>query len=60
MTPWPGRRGLGHPLAVQWADPEALPTVRSQGLSGGQYWDAQFDDTRLAVTLARTAIAGAL
>ena len=54
-----GRRGLGR---TRWLSSgqtrEALPTVRSQGLSGGvQYWDAQFDDARLAVTLARTAIA---
>ena len=54
-----GRRGLGR---TRWLSSgqtrQALPTVRSQGLSGGvQYWDAQFDDARLAVTLARTAIA---
>jgi glycerol-3-phosphate dehydrogenase len=36
---------------------ELLPTVRSQGLVGGvKYWDGQFDDARLAVLLARTAI----
>ncbi len=34
----------------------ALPGVRSQGLSGGvRYWDGQFDDARLAITLMRTA-----
>lgn len=54
-----GRRGLGR---TRWLSSgqtrQALPTVRSQGLSGGiEYWDAQFDDARLAVTLARTAIA---
>jgi glycerol-3-phosphate dehydrogenase len=53
-----GRRSLG---ATEWLSArqtrEVLPTVRAQGLSGGiQYWDAQFDDARLAVTLARTAI----
>ena len=39
-----------------------LPTVRSDGLKGGvKYWDGQFDDARLALTLARTAAAkGAL
>ncbi|RVT51656.1 glycerol-3-phosphate dehydrogenase/oxidase [Rubrivivax albus] len=35
-----------------------LPNVRAQGLAGGvRYWDAQFDDARLAVALARTAAA---
>ena len=34
----------------------ALPQVRSEGLRGGvRYWDAQFDDAQLAVTLARSA-----
>ncbi|MDO9599722.1 MAG: glycerol-3-phosphate dehydrogenase/oxidase [Azoarcus sp.] len=33
----------------------ALPTVRPSGLRGGiAYWDAQFDDARLALALART------
>lgn len=41
---------------------ERLPAVREQGLKGGvAYWDAQFDDARLALALARTAAAhGAL
>jgi glycerol-3-phosphate dehydrogenase len=52
-----GARSLGR---TQWLSAEAtrraLPTVRSAGLSGGvRYWDAQFDDARLAVALARTA-----
>ncbi|MCP5270578.1 MAG: glycerol-3-phosphate dehydrogenase/oxidase [Burkholderiaceae bacterium] len=35
-----------------------LPNVRAQGLAGGvRYWDAQFDDARLALALARTAAA---
>ena len=34
----------------------ALPTVRQAGLVGGiRYWDAQFDDARLALALATTA-----
>lgn len=34
----------------------ALPGVRRQGLRGGvRYWDAQFDDARLAIALMRTA-----
>ena len=39
-----------------------LPTVRAEGLKGGvKYWDGQFDDARLALTLARSAAAkGAL
>lgn len=33
----------------------ALPNVRTEGLRGGiAYWDARFDDARLAVTLMRT------
>jgi glycerol-3-phosphate dehydrogenase len=36
---------------------QLLPTVRRQGLVGGiRYWDGQFDDARLAVLLARTAL----
>jgi glycerol-3-phosphate dehydrogenase len=36
---------------------EASPEIRAGGLVGGvQYWDGQFDDARLAVALARTAI----
>ena len=35
----------------------ASPQIRTSGLVGGvQYWDGQFDDARLAVALARTAI----
>lgn len=35
---------------------EQLPTVRANGLRGGiQYFDGQFDDTRLAVNMAQTA-----
>jgi len=58
-----GARGLG---ATQWLSAartaELLPTVQRAGLAGGvRYWDGQFDDARLAVTLARTAAArGAL
>ena len=40
----------------------ALPGVNPRGLKGGvKYWDGQFDDARLAITLAKTAAqAGAL
>lgn len=35
----------------------ALPGIRPEGLQGGvEYWDAQFDDARLALALARTAV----
>ena len=36
---------------------EKLPTVRREGLKGGiLYYDGQFDDARLAINLAQTAI----
>ena len=53
-----GRRSLG-PTEVLSArrTQELLPTVRRQGLVGGiKYWDGQFDDARLALLLARSAI----
>lgn len=35
----------------------SLPELKSAGLRGGvEYWDGQFDDARLAVSLAQTAI----
>ena len=34
-----------------------LPGVRAEGLRGGvAYWDAQFDDARLAIALMRTSV----
>lgn len=52
-----GQAGLGATHLLGPARVRALlPTVRAQGLVGGvSYWDGQFDDARLAVTLARTA-----
>jgi glycerol-3-phosphate dehydrogenase len=36
---------------------ERLPTIRTEYLRGGiEYFDGQFDDARLAITLARTAV----
>ncbi|MGF1509155.1 MAG: FAD-dependent oxidoreductase [Myxococcota bacterium] len=36
---------------------EALPTIETEGLRGGvMYYDGQFDDARLAIHLARTAV----
>ncbi|WP_439881874.1 FAD-dependent oxidoreductase [Pontibacter sp. MBLB2868] len=35
----------------------ALPTIKAKGLKGGiRYYDSQFDDSRLAINLARTAV----
>ena len=58
-----GKAGLG---ATEFMGRErtrsCLPTVNENDLFGGvKYWDGQFDDARLALTLARTAAAhGAL
>ena len=54
-----GSRGLGPTEFLSSAQAqELLPTVRVRGLCGGvKYWDGQFDDARLAVTLARTSVA---
>lgn len=51
-----GRLGLGPSRQLSRAETLALlPTVEPEGLRGGVvYHDAQFDDARLAVTLART------
>lgn len=52
-----GRAGLGSTTFLSRAQAlAALPNLRATGLWGGvQYWDAQFDDARLALALARTA-----
>lgn len=55
--------GLGGTQRLNAAEVQTrLPNVQSAGLVGGvQYWDAQFDDARLAIAIARTAAAqGAL
>ena len=54
-----GARSLGGTEFLSSRETRALlPTVRTRGLSGGvKYWDGQFDDARLNVTLARTAVA---
>jgi len=51
-----GRLGLGPSRLLSLAETlEHLPTIEPNGLRGGViYHDAQFDDARLAVTLART------
>ncbi|MEX2400783.1 MAG: glycerol-3-phosphate dehydrogenase/oxidase [Rhodothermales bacterium] len=53
-----GKRSLGgsRVLSARGAR-EHLPTVRSKGLRGGvRYQDGQFDDARLALNLAQTAV----
>jgi len=52
-----GRAGLGPTVFLNRAQAlAALPNLQPGGLCGGvQYWDAQFDDARLALALARTA-----
>jgi glycerol-3-phosphate dehydrogenase len=54
-----GSRGLGDTeLLSSTQTRELLPTVQTRGLVGGvKYWDGQFDDARLTVALARTAMA---
>lgn len=51
-----GRRGIARSQVLDAARTvAALPTVQPRGLRGGiAYWDAQFDDARLALALART------
>ena len=62
-----GSAGLGATEMLSAEQTQALlPTVQTQGFYGGlkggvMYWDGQFNDARLAITLARTAAAqGAL
>jgi glycerol-3-phosphate dehydrogenase len=52
-----GRAGLGATEFLGRTETQAcLPNIQPQGLKGGvKYWDAQFDDARLALALARTA-----
>ena len=58
-----GKAGLGKTRFLSRSGAlAALPGVNPHGLKGGvKYWDGQFDDARLAITLAKTAAqAGAL
>ncbi len=52
-----GKAGLGSTAFLNKAETlAALPGVNPQGLQGGvRYWDGQFDDARLALSLALTA-----
>ena len=51
-----GRLGIGFSRPIRAAEALRLaPTLEPQGLRGGiVYWDGQFDDTRLAISLVRT------
>jgi glycerol-3-phosphate dehydrogenase len=52
-----GRAGLGRTEWLTGKETQALlPGVQARGLHGGvKYWDAQFDDARLALAIARSA-----
>ncbi len=52
-----GKAGLGKTEFLNREETlQNLPTAQPQGLKGGvKYWDGQFNDARLALTLARTA-----
>jgi len=53
-----GELGMGRSIKLSREETiEHLPTVRQDGLRGGVlYYDGQFDDARLALALARTAV----
>jgi len=53
-----GRLSLGHSRWISRREVvKRIPTIKQRGLRGGiLYADGQFDDARLAVTLARTAV----
>jgi len=53
-----GRMGLGHSLPMRKKDViKSIPQIEQQNLKGGVvYHDGQFDDSRLAVNLAQTAV----
>ncbi len=53
-----GKQGIGDTHWLSRSETiEQLPGVRRDGLQGGvAYWDAQFDDARLAIALMRTAV----
>src|SRR5690606_28724887 len=54
-----GKEGLGSTEFLNaYRNQKELPGVKRQGLKGGvMYWDAQFDDARMALALARSAVA---
>jgi glycerol-3-phosphate dehydrogenase len=54
-----GKRNIGHSRMLSREETiRAIPNVKQDGLLGGvEYHDAQFDDARMALALARTAAA---
>lgn len=53
-----GKLGIGSTLDLSREKAARLvPNLKREGLRGGTlYWDGQFDDARLAIALARTAV----
>jgi glycerol-3-phosphate dehydrogenase len=53
-----GKLGLGPSMHLSREEAiKALPTVEKEGLTGGViYHDGQFDDSRMAISLAQTAV----
>jgi glycerol-3-phosphate dehydrogenase len=53
-----GKLGLGPSRSLDKEEViEALPTIQQEGLTGGvRYFDGQFDDARMAISLAQTAV----
>lgn len=53
-----GKLGIGKSKTLSREETlEQLPTIESEGLKGGViYYDGQFDDSRLAINLAQTAM----
>lgn len=53
-----GKLGLGPSMHLTREEAiEAIPTVEQEGLKGGViYQDGQFDDSRMAISLAQTAV----
>ncbi len=53
-----GKRGFGKSRLLSREETiERIPTIETEGLRGGViYYDGQFDDSRLIITLARTAV----
>ncbi len=53
-----GRAGFGRSKRLSVTETlQRLPTLESKGLNGGvKYFDGQFDDARLAINMAQTAI----
>jgi glycerol-3-phosphate dehydrogenase len=53
-----GRAGFGRSRRLSVKETlERLPTIEPEGLNGGvKYFDGQFDDARLAINMAQTAV----